>query len=379
MVNQRKLLGIAVLCAVLISFSLVYADDTVSTNISASSTNMNQTATKKNKKKKQKAEKKSSSSNSSSNSSISSSDFYSGANPSEIRNPGLGNIQQSLDPNEVIMKIDSGNQAVQKINTLNSDCGDCNTSDDTVAGVDRAKDIERKFQAKGSNDEGTLTTPLQDQNNNPERSSMCGTRTGNYDVCIYDGDVVPSTFKFTNKGPDNIVSPAAEGKMREWQFYYEGKARQDLGFSISDSPDGSASKTQETYMMVFPRKYLPAIRIDGNKQIVTLPTGETVTYDLKTKEIIGGVLAEKKLDRGPAQVSYSGNGVIVRVDREGEEARYARSSKATATINKQGKTCKVPVKSLWPDQTEHSAFHFKFATDEDFDAFLKQKCHFSIN
>ncbi|MBC7370941.1 MAG: hypothetical protein H7326_05210, partial [Bdellovibrionaceae bacterium] len=187
-------------------------------------------------------------------------------------------------------------------------------------------------------------------------------REGGYDVCIYSGDVSPGVFKITNGDPG--------GKSREWHFNYENRARQDLGFLITDV-SASGRQTNETYMMVFPRKFLPSIRISGNTQVVTLPTGETVTYDIATKKIISGVLNEQK--------NYSGNGVVVRADQTGSnEARFGKGQHGSATITKSGKSCQVPKKDLWPDQTESSALHFKFATDEDFDEYLKKKCGFGV-
>lgn len=272
------------------------------------------------------------------------------------------NAQPVTNPvTETLMRIQEGNRAVKKVRERDEGCASCELANEYSAAISRSEQVQRKFKAKESNQEGSLVPPSKDENTSGIRSAMCGTRKGNYDVCISDGDVTPSRFTFTNR---------IDGKNRLWSFHFENGARQDLAFSISDSPDGRGSTSKETYIMLFPRKYLPAIRIEGDKQIVTLPTGEVVVYDVTTKRVLSGVFSENK--------TYSGNGVMIRADQTGNDARYGRKNNSTATITKQGKTCKVAKSHLWPDQSDSSALHFKFATDEAFDAFLKQKCGFGL-
>jgi hypothetical protein len=280
----------------------------------------------------------------------------------------------SVESDDVIGKIIEGKMAVDKVNEnkLNDHCCDLpNYSQDVSPSADKALAIRAKFEAKASKDEGVLQEPKAGENTLGSRSYMCGTRDGNYDVCIYDGEVTAGKFRFANKGPNKIVGSAAEGRMRDWMFNFEGKNRQDISFTVSDSVDGRESHSQESHMMLFPRKYLPNIRIEGAKQIVTLPTGETVTYDAATKVITDGVLTEKPLGQGPGSVSYNGNGLLLRIDGK-QDPRHSRHG-SMAIISKGGKTCRVPAKNLWPDQSDSSALHFKFSSDEAFNQFLKTK------
>lgn len=272
-------------------------------------------------------------------------------------------VVQEITPADVVSKISEGNQAMQKFKEQNDRCAICELNEKyqfAGDGNQRASELvqmKKNFDASAGK-EGALTEPKRDDNTTNTWTAICGTRTGDYDACIFNGDVVPGKFKFN----DTTKNPR-----REWEFDFPSQARQDLGFSISDADDEHVSKSKETYMMVFPRRYLPSIRIEGDKQIVTLPTGETVTYDAKTKKVLSGAINDSK--------TYTGTGVVIRVDRTGEEPRLGGT---TATISKGGKSCKVPSKNLWPDQSSNSMLHFKYASDEAFDTFLKQTCGFSI-
>jgi hypothetical protein len=259
------------------------------------------------------------------------------------------------DGEELVESISKGNKAVQRMQS-GAACDTCDLNFEHYAGTGRDQELNR-FNTKESHQEGELLIPTKDLNSSlTTRNSMCGSRTS-YDVCIYEGDATPGILKLTE----------LRGKsQREWNFYLENKARQDLGFSISDVTE---NKSKESYFMVFPRKFLPSIKVIGNKQVVTLANGETVTYEIPSEKIIGGVFSNDK--------NYSGQGVMIRAEQTGTDARFAKGN-SDVSITKAGKSCKVSKKLLWPDQSRTSALHFKFANDEDFDLFLKQKCGFGI-
>ncbi len=273
---------------------------------------------------------------------------------------------------DIVEKIQSSNAALKEHGRPGGPCSDCEVSNSY------ARD---SYIPKRSADAATIKPPTRTVNPFGIRSTRCRTMPGPYESCTYEGDSEPGFFKLSNNGPNRIVAKG-ESRSREWGFHFEGNARQDLGFSVTDAPNGTISQLQESYFMLFPRVSLPTIRLVGNRQVVTLPTGETVTFNAQTKEIIGGVLSEDgamtsggaKLD--PAKISYRGSGVAVRVDSRGSEPRLNRNG--TATITKQGRVCKVPIKDLWPNQSENSPVHFKFATDEPFNAYLKKKCGFGL-
>lgn len=282
---------------------------------------------------------------------------------------------------EVVRRVEKANTTLQKQGSADGPCSDCELAKVYATNVSGSATKEATFAPRTSQDAPLIIPPTRTQNHNGIRPIRCRTLPGDIDSCTYEGDSEPGKFKLRNRGPNKTVSAGNSGRMREWGFDFEGKARQDLGLAISDMPNGTVSQTQESYIMVFPRKSLPTIRTVGNRQIVTLPTGETVTFDLKTKQVIGGVLSEDgAMTEGgktlqPAKVSYRGNGVMVRVDVRGDEPRLKSE---TATITKQGKICRVPTKKLWPDRSERSAAHFKYFSDSDFDAFLKSTCGFGL-
>lgn len=280
--------------------------------------------------------------------------------------PGPSSPPPALSPYDaaaVMTQVNRANDTVKAVRERDEKCSECELNKRVQStGNDRATEIVRKFNAKEANMEGDLIPPIKDENTSGIRSAMCGSRTGGYEVCIFNGEVVPGRFKFSS---GNI-----EKTYREWNFHFENKARQDLGFTILDSKNGVVSTTKESHFMIFPRHNLPNIRIDGKNQIVTLPNGETIIYDVSSKKITGGVFSEDKV--------YRGEGVLIRADQTGDDGRFAKKGNTMATITKKGKTCSVPKKELWPDQSQSSALHFKYANDVEFDKYLKKRCKFGL-
>ncbi|XGC79673.1 hypothetical protein ACES2L_10070 [Bdellovibrio bacteriovorus] len=230
-------------------------------------------------------------------------------------------------------------------------------------------------------DSPVINPPHRDKNPHGIKPSRCSwVQEGNYEECNYLDNSGPVRFLFRNYGPNRIVSKAPS-RSREWSFNYAGNARQDLSFSVTDMPNGTVSLTQESIFHLFPRKTLPHIRTEDNKHYVTLPTGEVVVFNAQTKEVVGGVITEDgPMTSGvralaPAKITYKGTGVMVRANQRGADPRLGNS---TAKITKGSKSCQVQLKELWPDQNQDSAVHFRFATDAEFDSFLKRRCGFGI-
>ena len=293
----------------------------------------------------------------------------SGATTSASSAPTTSNVQ----PADAVEKIWEANKAVQTISKKNDRCALCELNQKTeTSGVSETRadeliKMKKQFDSPELNKDNALVEPKTDVNTLGNKSAVCGSRPGNYEMCILNGEVTPSQFKLKTMKPLN----------REWSFEYPGQATQDMGIMVSDFNDEAFSKSQFTYLMVFPRRYLPSIRTEGNKQIVTLPTGETVTYDTQTKKILSGALSDSLSN----DKAYIGEYVSIKVNRNGEEPRLG---KGMATITKPGKDgkkkqeCKVSLKELWPDQSENSALHFKYPTDKAFDEFLQKRCKFGV-
>ena len=206
-------------------------------------------------------------------------------------------------------------------------------------------------------------------------------------------------FEFSNHGGNFILTPRREASKnqfftRDFQFRFDDRARQDIHLMITDwvaSRDRvfRLSELMNSLMHFFPRSYLPAIANAGDRNIVTLPTGEEVEFNAVTKEIVGGVLTESPVDLNPDRngrkypgINYLGQGVLVRADARGGDPRLAASATITtgtppANCDKPGgcRQCEVPSKELW-DQS--GAVRFKFRTDQEFDRYLTARCAFGL-
>jgi hypothetical protein len=206
-------------------------------------------------------------------------------------------------------------------------------------------------------------------------------------------------FEFANRGGNRILPHRHDiGKnqlyTRDFQFRFDDRARQDVHLSITDwvaSRDKQfrLSELMNSVMLFFPRNYLPAVVTIGDRNIVTLPTGEEVEFDARTHEVSGGVFSEAAVDLNPEKslrqfpaIRYNGKGVMVRADARGSDPRLG--SVATVTTGspppncQQGKVCnqcEVPAKEIW---VQSGAARFKFAHDEDFHRYLLSRCAFGL-
>jgi hypothetical protein len=201
-----------------------------------------------------------------------------------------------------------------------------------------------------------------------------------FESCTYEGDDGPARFKVTNSGPNSMVTKKMDNRYRQFSFEAPGFATQDMLLTITDSPSSRDSESQESYMMFFPRKVLPSMTsTSGGGRVVTLPTGEIVTFDAQGQVVSGPLKENQPLTAGVTpKISYAGSGLTVRVDARGSDPRVASKSGGTATITKDGRHCQVPKKELWPDQRESSAMHFAFPNDRDFKNYIQKKCGFSF-
>ncbi len=188
----------------------------------------------------------------------------------------------------------------------------------------------------------------------------------------------PVGFEIKMNGPNrmagNPIDPA-EKVQRDWRFVSKNGSRRETYISITDDAgSGKLSQLMESVIVLIPRKGRPHIERVGDKNIVTLTTGEQVVYDANNNTIISGVLQEGPIDLNPdrfkrkfAPVTYSGTGISIRADKRGEEPRLITT---TATVTQQGKTCQVPAADLWVNPSTA----FKFNNDENLLRYLNTKC-----
>jgi hypothetical protein len=119
----------------------------------------------------------------------------------------------------------------------------------------------------------------------------------------------------------------------------------------------------------------------GEELKVTLPNGEEIVFDAKTKEILRGVFRETApLDQNPdrfsrkfASLEYTGTGTLIRVNRRGGDPRLG----TTATLTQGKRTCKIP-SSLLFDQDPSSDVNFLFPTDDGLNTLMMKKCGFGL-
>jgi hypothetical protein len=206
-------------------------------------------------------------------------------------------------------------------------------------------------------------------------------------------------FEFSNRGGNRILPERYDiGKnllfTRDFQFRFDDRARQDILLFISDwAPSRDKqfrlSDLMNTVMHFFPRNYLPAIRGSNARYVVTLPTGEEVEFDAKTREVRGGVFSETSVDFNPDRtvrkfpgINYIGKGVVVRVNARGKDPRIQNVATITtgtpAPDCEKGTACnqcQVPSQELWH---QNGPIRFKFSTDQEFDRYLSSRCGFGI-
>ena len=206
-------------------------------------------------------------------------------------------------------------------------------------------------------------------------------------------------FEFSNTGGNPVLPPRRDALKnqfftRDFQFRFDERARQDIYLLISDwvpSRDRQfrLSELMNSLIHFFPRVMLPAIVNVGDRDIVTLPTGEEVIFDAETHEIRGGVLVEAPVDLNPdrgarrfAGIEYKGKGVIVRANSRGTDPRIGTTAiisngapRAECAPGADCAKCQVPAREIWE---QSGAVRFKFFSDKDFDRFLLSRCGFGL-
>ena len=189
--------------------------------------------------------------------------------------------------------------------------------------------------------------------------------------------VSPSvTWKF------HLTESSSPLSITEWPVRIEKDADGGL-----DEVFAAAEGTSKEYFF-FPRKMASTIKKSGSVLYVTLPNGEHVELNAKSKRIIGGVFTERarpnagvraaagyELAFPTSEIVYTGKGVWIEV--LGNQAVIRTNSpdpacKAGAVCTE----CRISAEDLWK---EDSKCHLlAFATDAEFNDVLKERCQFSL-
>ncbi|HXH73489.1 MAG TPA: hypothetical protein VNJ08_00890 [Bacteriovoracaceae bacterium] len=185
-------------------------------------------------------------------------------------------------------------------------------------------------------------------------------------------------FNFDNVGNNRIVY--TESASRSFSFEYVEHARQNLLVQVQDSVEGNETESMNSLFMFFPRKQLPIVEQLSGTLNVTLANGEKVIFQKESKEIVDGVLMESPLSLSAfPDLKYRGQGVILKANARGQPPQISSEESADVVIinGVSGQRCKRPKTDFW-EPIEVSPIEFRFASDEDFDEYLKKNCGFSL-
>jgi hypothetical protein len=206
-------------------------------------------------------------------------------------------------------------------------------------------------------------------------------------------------FSFENTGSNKIVnSQKYKSTQRIFNFDYLEQARQNLALEVNDLPSKIDNHSLHSVFMFFPRKNMPLVEQLSGTIDVTLPTGEKMSFQKDSKEVVGGVFTEGPVDsatertkRGFADLKYQGKGVMLRANARGMSPQLGefenekidmefgvKGSTDVLILNgTTGQRCRRPKADFW-EPIDVAPIEFKFATDEAFDAYLKQNCGFGL-
>lgn len=206
-------------------------------------------------------------------------------------------------------------------------------------------------------------------------------------------------FSLVNMGDNSIVdSTRFKNSQRLFNFDYLEQARQNLALEVDDAPNGTVSHTMHSIFMFFPRKQLPVVEQLTGTIDVTLSNGEKIIFQKDSKEIVAGVFTEGPVDvsgnrhkRHYPDLKYSGQGVVLRVNARGQSPQLGqyettkidmefglKGSADVLIINgATGERCRRPKSDFW-EPIDVTPIEFKFATDQEFNEYLKKNCGFEL-
>jgi hypothetical protein len=210
---------------------------------------------------------------------------------------------------------------------------------------------------------------------------------------------VTEGFSLENIGDNRIVKDSKyQHSQRSFNFDYLEQARQNLLLEVEDQIEEDESQTMRSVFMFFPRKNLPLVEQLTGTIDVTLPNGEKIIFRKDTKEIVQGVFLEGPVDiqrevakRQFAHLRYVGKAVVLRVNSRGQLPQLAQFDPTKIDLDygihgafdvlimngATGQRCRRPRIDFW-EAPEVGGSEFKFATDKEFDQYLKRSCGFGL-
>jgi hypothetical protein len=160
---------------------------------------------------------------------------------------------------------------------------------------------------------------------------------------------------------------------RFWELASINNAFNETYLVMEEATGGPDSHNVKSYMFILPRKTVPSVRVEGESIITTLPTGETVTMNKRSRAIVSGALTEGPIDMGtdrftkrPPNIHYSGSGISIRLNHRFE---HPLTSSETATVKQGSRSCNVPRAALFDAEG-----NLKTTTDASLVTVLNQSC-----
>ena len=173
-------------------------------------------------------------------------------------------------------------------------------------------------------------------------------------------------FALQNVGSPTVnpVGLDKPGPRREFAFLFADRARENIHLAINDDVKISGRFSHDNMFRewhFFPRHQLPTLRIDHAEDLleVTLPTGEPVYFDQRTKEVVGGALIESPVDfnrsrhrRRNPEIRYRGDYLAITVAQRGEAPRRAKvwGQAKYAEVHypaRYAKPCRLSPRHIW--------------------------------
>lgn len=236
-------------------------------------------------------------------------------------------------------------------------------------------------------------------------------------LTMFSNDKIPGLHIGTSGYPDKVgafslsnygsptVNPRGSreptsASYRKYNFRFYDQAREDMHIDIQDRPmQGRDSHTSmNTQVFILPRVTVPSIKmVDNNQKYrVTLPTGEHITFDVKTREILDGVLAEQVIDynsnrhaRKNPQVSYTGKGLSIKISQRGSSPRqdtvWGKTKQAEISYpSKYSEPCFVKPGLFWdqtpkPGDTDPSLKSLAIESDAKAFAAIESHCGWDLS
>lgn len=214
-----------------------------------------------------------------------------------------------------------------------------------------------------------------------------------------DRAVVGFALQNTGSPKINPVGMRRPGARREYAFLFADRARENIHLTINDDVRLSKRFSHDNMfreLHFFPRRQLPALRVDHAQGhlVVTLPTGEEVLFDQRTKEIVGGALRESAVDfnrsrhqRRNPQVRYQGDYLAITVAQRGEAPRRASVWGQTKYAevhypSRYKKPCRLSPRHIWDQRPKPGdndpTLHMLHRDDAALFATVERRCGWNL-